>query len=394
MFKRLLAIAAGLMVGLSIYAADTVLRDDHPTTYVVQRGDTLWDIAGRFLKRPWVWPEIWQANPQIVNPHLIYPGDVINLAYLNGVPALETEGGPRARVIEEAIPTIPLSDIEPFLNEYHLFHTRADMDARPYVVAVEENRLRGIPGQVVYVRNIGGFQPGDRVSLARPTLVYRELPEWRETWNSYREYDGSKTLRAKEWDLSTTLVPGVWRDSADSINHHNARLLGYEVRETATGTVLRLGDPATVLLEEAEAEVKKGDILLPVDNAPFDLYFFPRAPKSVPNNMRIMAIADALHFGGSRYVVALSRGARDGVENGEVYAMFQPGAEIRDDVKYRKTSVYGAMTKFEHARVELPAEFEAHVMIFRTFDDMSYGLVMEGIRPVTVGAISRAPLNY
>lgn len=388
MFKRLLAIAAGLMVGLSIYAADTVLRDDHPTTYVVQRGDTLWDVAGRFLKRPWVWPEIWQANPQIVNPHLIYPGDVINLAYLNGQPALGVEGGPHARVIEEAIPTIPLSDIEPFLNQYHLFHTRKDMDSRPYVIAVEENRLRGIPGQVAYVRNIGDFRAGDRVSIARPTLVYRDLPEWRG------RKDERKRLRAQEWELGTTLVPGVWRDSAESINYHNSRLLGYEVREAATGTVLRVGDPATVLLEEAEFEVKKGDIVLPVDNAPFDIHFYPRAPRSVPDNMRIMSIADALLFGGSRYVVALSRGAHDGVENGHVYALFQEGDRIRDDVKYRKNSVYGAMTKFEYARLELPAEFEAHVLIFRTFDEMSYGLVMEGVRPVTVGAIARAPLNY
>ncbi len=388
MFKRLLAVAAGLVLGLSIYAADTVLRSDHPTTYVVQRGDTLWDIAGRFLNRPWVWPEIWQANPQIVNPHLIYPGDVLNLAYLNGAPMIGVEGGPRPRVVAEAIPTIALSDIEPFLNEYHLFYTRADMDARPYVIAIEENRLRGIPGQVAYVRNIGDFRPGDRVSIARPTLVYRDLPEWRA------RNDERKRLRTDEWELGTTLVPGVWRDSADSINFNKARLLGYEVREAATGTVLRMGDPATVLLEEAEMEVKKGDIVLPVDNAPFDLYFYPRAPESVPDNMRIMSIADALQFGGSRYVVALSRGARDGVENGEVYALFQEGDRIRDDVKYRKNSVYGALTKFEHARIELPAEFEAHVMVFRTFDEMSYGLVMEGVRPVTVGAIARTPLNY
>lgn len=390
MFKRLLAVAAGLLVGLSIHAADTALRDDHPATYVVQRGDTLWDIAGRFLKRPWVWPEIWQANPQIVNPHLIYPGDVINLAYLNGQAVLETGGGPRARVVEAAIPTIALSDIEPFLNEYHLFHTRADMDARPYVIAVEENRLHGIPGQFAYIRNVGDLSVGDRVTISRPTLVYRDLPEWR----AWPGNDSRKRLRAKEWALGTTLVPGVWRDSADSINYHESRLLGYEVREAATGTVLRLGDPATVLLEEARMEVRKGDIVLPHDEAPFDLYFHPRAPQSIPENMRVMAIADALQFGGSKYVIALSRGTRDGVENGQVYALFQTGDRIRDDVKYRKNSVYGALTKFETARLELPAEFEAHVLVFRAFDEMSYALVMEGIRPVTVGAEARMPLNY
>ena len=110
MLKRLRTVIAVATLTVATYAAAVELRSDHPDTYVVQRGDTLWDIAGKFLQRPWLWPEIWQANPQIQNPHLIYPGDVISLAYLNRVAVQE---GPRE---EAPVTGVPLSEIEPFLK--------------------------------------------------------------------------------------------------------------------------------------------------------------------------------------------------------------------------------------------------------------------------------------
>src|SRR5215475_12965453 len=125
MLKKLPAVLVGLLLTLSVYAATVELVDNHPDTYTVQKGDTLWSISARFLKKPWLWPEVWQANSQISNPHLIYPGDVINLAYLEGGQPRLTVGQtsrsslePHARAtsLEHAVEPLPLERIQDFLK--------------------------------------------------------------------------------------------------------------------------------------------------------------------------------------------------------------------------------------------------------------------------------------
>ncbi len=154
------------LMTVATYAAAQTMRGDHPDTYVVKRGDTLWDIAGRFLQRPWLWPEIWQANPQIANPHLIYPGDVISLAYLNRVTA---EPGPRE---EAPINAIPLSEVEPFLKDLRVVDA---FEHLPYVVGLEEDRLRATQGQVAYIRGLPSAAPGQRYAVVRPTVRYTHV---------------------------------------------------------------------------------------------------------------------------------------------------------------------------------------------------------------------------
>src|SRR5688500_12944737 len=140
MFKKLLAVSAATLLTLASYVAAVELRDDHPDTYTVQKGDTLWDIAARFLNEPWLWPEIWQANPQVENPHLIYPGDVLSLAYLGGRPTLIKKSPAIRRSDDTAINAVPLSEIEPFLRSAHILD-EDDYKRLPYVVGLEEGRL-------------------------------------------------------------------------------------------------------------------------------------------------------------------------------------------------------------------------------------------------------------
>jgi hypothetical protein len=144
------------------------------------------------------------------------------------------------------------------------------------------------------------------------------------------------------------------------------------------------------VLQSSEYEVIDGDLVLPVDASPYDATYFPHSPGSVPDNMRVLAVSDTEVYTGPMRVVAMSRGAREGVENGQVYSVFQPGERLRDDVKYADNDLRTTISD-RKAMVTMPEEFLGHVMVFRTFEKVSYGLVMDGIRPIKVHDVIRAP---
>jgi hypothetical protein len=393
MLKRMLAVVAGALFAASGFAAEPELRDDHPQTYTVVRGDTLWDISARFLKSPWLWPEIWQANSQIENPHLIYPGDVISLVYVDGQARLVRGGRPdevklsprvRASGPREAVTAIPLNLIRPFLEKTRVL-TEADAKDLPYVVSAEEARLLSVPGQVVYVRGLDA-RPGDEVDVVRATVVYRDVPKRFRWGNSDREFEDIPYHGVRQKTFST-----LWEDwSRDLFRKNNVDTLGHEVMHIARARVLRVGDPSTLLLLSSEEAVKDGDLVAPVDASPYDATYLPHSPDNVPDNMRVLAVSDTDVYTGPMRVVAMSRGAREGVENGQVYSVFQPGDKIRDDVKYADNDLRTVFSK-RKAKVTMPEEFLGHVMVFRTFEKVSYGLVMDGIRPIKVHDVIRAP---
>ena len=159
---RLKVVGAAALLTMGTFAVAQEFRGDHPDTYVVKRGDTLWDIAGRFLKRPWLWPEIWQANPQIANPHLIYPGDVISLAYLDRV---SVQPGPRNNG-DAPINAVSLSDIEPYLRDLRVVDSFKEL---PYVVGLENDVTRAVRGHTAYIRGLDSAQLGQRYLVVRPT---------------------------------------------------------------------------------------------------------------------------------------------------------------------------------------------------------------------------------
>jgi len=139
--------------------AESSVRDDNPGQYTVVRGDTLWDISERFLSRPWLWPEIWHVNPQIENPHLIYPGDRISLTYVNGKPRLQLirAGGTTVstnRAGHSPIAGFPQEAINQFMVEPRVV-TSEQLRTAPYVVSAEEGRLISAAGSKVYVRGAG-----------------------------------------------------------------------------------------------------------------------------------------------------------------------------------------------------------------------------------------------
>lgn len=385
MLKKLPAVFAGLLVALTAFAVgESELRSDHPDTYTVKRGDTLWDISARFLKKPWLWPEIWQANPQVENPHLIYPGDVLNLSYLgggNGGAKLGTNG-PRVRrePLDEAIKPIPLKDLEQFLKNMRVVDADT-FKALPHVVGTEENKLRAVSGSLIYVRNLDA-RAGDTFVVVRPTNLYYSVEGKR---------DQPPTTHVRPLDPLQGENKMLWRNNpVKDMFGRNARVLGYEVQVIGSAQVTRSGNPASLLITYSDFEVRASDLIMPVEDKPYDSEYLPHAPDAVPTSFNVLAATDTVRVVGPRQVVSLSRGSSDGVENGEVYSIYHPGDTVTDHYKYPESSTRKFFNP-KDSKVTLPEEFVGHVMIFRTFDRVSYGLVMDGLKPVHMDDVLRGP---
>ena len=384
MFRKFRTVIAAAAFIVATYAAAAEMAGPHPDTYVVKRGDTLWDISAKFLKKPWLWPEIWQANPQIKNPHLIYPGDVLSLAYLDRV---TLQAGPRS---EAPIGAIPLSDIEPFLKNLRVTDS---FEQLPRVVGLEDDRLRSSGGQMIYTLGLDGAQVGQRFAILRPTLRYTntrflsngEFVTYREDLDFRGNRVGSQTI---DWDRS-------W-NSAMLDTGAQLGLLGYEMAQVSVGTLTRGvmpgSDTSTVTLEGNGHEVRIGDRLVPVEAQPYDLQFIPHVP-AVPQpegRLQIMAVANAMTAGGPRDVVAISGGSREGIDNGTVFSIWRKGSDVIDRHTNPNTSQPN-VTRRGKGDLVLPDEYAGHVMVFRTFDKVSYGLIMEGTKPSRVGYTLKHP---
>jgi len=366
MLLRFRTVVAAAMLTVAAYATAVEVNGGHPDTYVVRKGDTLWDIAGRFLQKPWLWPEIWQANPQVANPHLIYPGDVLTLAYLDRVTA---QPGPRQ---EAPVTGVPLAQVEPFLKQLSVVDS---IEQLPYVVGLEDNRLRATGGQTAYVR-LADAQTGQRWAVVRPTVRY------------------AQPKPTEDLTANGDVTPGsgnLWR--AFSAPNHRRGILGYELAQVGTGTITKVAggktEASTLVLDNASGgrEVRAGDRLVPVEATPYDLQFSPHVPAAGVEgvDVRVLAVTDMFSTGGPRDVIAISAGRAQGVDNGTVFSLWRQGSHVAHRMKFPGSSRMDDSVSTGAGRVSLPDEYAAHAMVFRTFDNVSYALVMQGVKPVRVG---------
>ena len=320
------------LVFTSLPAQSVELKDSHPDVYIVKKGDTLWDISGLFLDKPWLWPEIWHVNPQVGNPHLIYPGDELKLIYVDGKPRIvrtsDMKLSPKMRILSEgdAIPTIPLDVIRPFLYSPRVL-SDAELDEAPYILAADSQRLIYAQGSKVYMR---GVKDQSRVgySLFRKGEPYYD-PETKE-------------------------------------------LLGIEAIHLGTGKKIRNGDPATMMINESVQEILAGDRALPFDDNPFPPVFMLRAPNHTVNAY-LISVYNGVTQIGTYDVVILNKGQRDQMEVGHVLTIMQSGRTVKD-----------RFAKEGDKMVTLPSEIAGELMIFRTFEKTSLALVMRANRPIHV----------
>lgn len=394
MLNKILISCAIFLLVITVRADELTINPDNPGKYTVVKGDTLWDISARFLDQPWRWPEIWGVNPQIADPHLIYPGDIVSLSYVDGQPVLNVDRGngqvvsgrnvklsPTIRSLDnaEAIPTIPIDAIQQFLDRSIVLDDN-EMDKWPYVVSSYDEHLIATTGNTIYVRGIPEDADASRYS------IYRKGPAY--------------------------INPKKDEDDEEEI-------LGYEAIYVGDARLEKSGDPASALITVVDREVLVGDRLLVQSDENISTEFIPSSTDTeVEGN--ILSVVDGVSQIGQYQIVVLNLGEEQGVEAGNVLGIYQSGyvvqdrigpreipktkkekeAERAEDLANATSDIGSTATKIGHAiqdgvdwfhesfptivnkqdRVEditLPEEYVGVAMVFRTFNKVSYALVME-----------------
>lgn len=323
------------------------LAPDAPERYTVLRGDTLWDISARFLRDPWLWPEIWHVNPQVQNPHLIYPGDELVLSFVDGRPRVTVERGNTVRLSPEmrstpldgAIPVIPYEVIAAFMSKPSVI-AQEEIKQRPYVVALRDRRLVGAAGGDIYANKLPTVAVGSRYNLVHVGDPLKD-PE-----------TGDK--------------------------------LGYQGVFTGVGRVERNGKPAKLMITESARETLAGDLLFS-ENLEVPLDFIPHAPSRKVDG-QIISVVDGVSVIGQYQVVVINRGKRDGLEPGHVLAIQQAGEKVKDPGARAPVAAWSAAFRSGFAKhVQLPAEHAGVFLVFKAYDRLSYGLIVQADGPIRTG---------
>lgn len=337
------------------------LRVDAPSVYIVKKGDTLWDISGRYLSKPWRWPEIWAVNRHVKNPHWIYPGDRLLICLINGrtvvgrdegdgcagierrmsdngLPVVKLEPQIRVQSLDLAIPIISLSSIQHWLKHSRVVSVE-EIEGTPYILGNRDNRVVAAVGQSVYVRGQG--------------LIIGQ------------QY-------------------GVYREGTDYVVTRKNKVvenLGRELSQVASGTITALnGDIATIELTRSfDGEVRKGDRVMLEDTTPLPNTFYPIQPDQVASGGRVIRVLDSISSAAKNSVIVFDRGTVDGAAPGQVFAVYKQG-EITTDPKTGE-------------KIQLPSERTGLAMIFRAFNRVSYAIVLESELPIKADDEIRSPLG-
>ncbi|HUO80918.1 MAG TPA: LysM peptidoglycan-binding domain-containing protein [Steroidobacteraceae bacterium] len=367
-------LALGALLGLPALAAGDAptpapgrstsvpLAPDAPSSYTVQRGDTLWAIASKFLSQPWYWPEIWYLNPDIKNPHRIYPGDTLHLVYVDGGngqmrPEIRVERGNEVRLspqvrelpLSEAITAIPYEIVAAFMSKPSVIASE-ELDKLPYVVAIGNRQVAAGMDDMLYVRGLHGGEPGLRYSVVH---VGERLVD--PDNNRLLGYQGIFTGRAR-------LEQGAQGDGRD--------------------------DLAKLILTESARETLPGDRTIR-ENLDVPVDFIPHSPSRQVHG-RLISVIGGVNIIGQYQVVVVNRGKSDGLEPGAVLGIWEVGDAVTDHGPEGLTNNNQFKDPFRRT-VQLPSELAGNFMVFKTYEHLSYGLVMSATSEIHVGDVVKNP---
>ena len=347
---NVLCFVGALLLSFQSFAEEMALAANHPDTYLVKKGDTLWDISGKFLEKPWQWPEIWHVNPDIANPNLIYPGDVLNLVYVDGKPQLRVVRGdagntvkmspcpagklcPTARVeaLESPIPAIPLDIINPFLVGDRVVSAK-QLDAAPYVLSGSQQHVITSAGDLFYARGVFN-QDMTMYGIFRQDEVYRDAVT-------------NELLGIHAVDIGSAKIKNVEKDVAQL-------------------SVLR-----------STREILANDRLLPNEERRIDSIFYPSSPATAIEG-QVIDVVSGVSQVGAMSVVVINKGEREELKVGNILAIYQEADKVRDPVT-------GEWVKLLNERAGL-------LMVFNVFEKASFGLVLQADRPLQIPLVVRNP---
>lgn len=322
------------------------VKADAPNRYIVKKGDTLWDISGRYLDSPWRWKDIWATNKQIKNPNLIYPNDILILCIIQGKTLIGVDTGEGCAGVEKqltgnfvassvaitstanSIPAIPMSAIQHWLDKTVIVNPQ-DFNTTPYILASKKGNLITASGDKVYAKGV-------------PLIVGQRY--------------------------------GIYREGEMYVEPKTKEVIGLEVTQVATGLATSVESNGVTSLQLTDSygkEVREGDrVFVELDNA-IPPVFYP-APATVSRGGMIVRVMDSISSAARGSVVAINLGSTHGAKPGDVLTVYQKGALIRDTID-------------SDTPVRLPSEPTGMVMVFNTFDNISYAYVLSSELPLNVG---------
>lgn len=371
MLKKVLLIIISLVLPMVLMADELTLNNDAPKSYVVKKGDTLWDISGIFLKQPWLWPKLWRINPEINNPHLIYPGDELNLVFdEQGQPMLvkeapieeiikskpELKWSPKVRTQLKAlspISTIPLDVIAPYIR-YDTVFSNEEIEVLPYVLGSEEGYKSSVDGFKTYVK--GNLDAGKGYA--------------------------------------------IYQKGEEIIDPETQESLGFYGRLVGSGKSLRAGniennEPATLYVEGAKQEIRSGNIVIPVnEDQLYPSFFTMQAANSDVQASIIKTVSGVREFG-KLEVVVINRGSQHAILQGDVLSVKRksPGViETGNGPVYTSdASLWNRMANSDDSDYNMPIETVGNMMVFKVYEKVSMALVLHSEKPLRLKDLVTAP---
>lgn len=341
--KFIASLIIGVVLSMSVLADTLKLRADHPDTYIVKKGDTLWDISALFLNSPWLWPRLWDNNSQIANPHLIYPGDILNLIWIDGEPRLtrkrlkKLSPTPRLEEKSQAIPIIPLEMLSAFLSKDHIIDP-ALLEGAPRLLGDSVGSPRFFEGDIFYAQ--GRYDQNKLYGIYRLGKDYK---------GQSGENLGSELIFIGQSQVSQS--PNV--DTTDKVTPHD--------------------------LIKSSREARQGDLILAIpEYETIPAYFIPKpVPKSTKGN--ILASVNGTAAIGKWDIVVIDKGKQDDIQIGSMFSILRSGQAllVNDrEIIYQDDS--NAFDQVGDADLQLPAERVGELMVFKVYDNLSIAILMRG----------------